>query len=302
VGGQPLNLYLSPLRYPGGKRKIANFVKLLFLHNELGGCEYAELYAGGAAVALELLMGEYVSRIHINDVDRSIHSFWDAVLESSDEICKRIQDTRIDMDEWSRQKAVQLDPDPDPMDLAFSTFFLNRTNRSGIICGGVIGGKKQAGKWSLDARFNKADLIGRIEKVARYASRIVLTRCDAAEYLDRTVPRLSRDAFLFLDPPYYIKGGDLYRNFYVHADHERIAGLVQALSNPWLISYDAVPEISRLYNGFESRRYSLSYSAAERYSGSEMMFVSRWLEFPQVEAPARISQKTVDRAVMACLS
>lgn len=285
----------SPLRYPGGKGKVANFIRLLFLDNDLVGHHYVEPYAGGASVALSLLYEEYASHIHINDLDRSIFALWDAVLHRTEALCRRIVDTPITMGQWERQRAVQAAEDPEPLDLAFSTLFLNRTNRSGIISGGVIGGRDQSGQWKLDARFNKADLVRRIKKAARYRTRITITRLDAALYIRKVLPDLPLTSLVYLDPPYYTKGEGLYENFYCHEDHVGIAALVRKIRQPWVVSYDAEPEITALYTDFQRIDYKLSYSAADRCRGAEVMFFSRGLLPPEVASPANIRIGVVDR-------
>lgn len=285
-------MYHSPLRYPGGKRKLANFFKLIFRANDLLDGEYAEPYAGGAAVALALLFGEYARRIYINDIDRGVYAFWDAVLNQTDTLCQRITDVHVNMEEWERQRAVQEAENPDPIDLAFSTFFLNRTNRSGIITGGVIGGKAQSGEWKLDARFNKEDLVERIEKIGRYSSRIELFNLDAAKFIDHVTPRLSTKSLIYLDPPYYVKGNSLlYANFYDEQDHAFIARKVAGLKNHWVVSYDNVEEIRKLYTPFREVVYGISYSTQSRYQGKEVIFFSKGLSIPEVDNPSSIRSR-----------
>lgn len=293
--------YYSPLRYPGGKRKLTNFFKLLVKKNGLVDGEYAEVYAGGAAVALGLLFGEYVSRIHINDLDRGIYAFWNAVLHRTDELCRRIRQVPVTMGEWERQRTVLLAEDPDPLDLALATFFLNRTNRSGIILGGVIGGKEQQGDWGMEARFNKENLIERIQKIGRYGSRITLYNDDASDFLRQRIPQLSKRALLYIDPPYFVKGNRLlYANYYDEDDHARIAQQIRSLPNPWVVSYDNVPEIRKLYEGFRALEYNISYSAQDRYRGKEVTFFSAGLKIPDVTNPARIRQPEFKRLEAAC--
>jgi DNA adenine methylase len=289
--------YASPLRYPGGKGKVANFVKLLFLENNLLGAEYVEPYAGGASVALSLLFEDFASHIHINDINRGVHAFWSAVLNDTDALCARITDTPTTIDVWQQQRTVQQSGEPDPLDLAFSTFFLNRTNRSGIISGGVIGGQDQTGAWKIDARYNVPELIRRVQKVARFGSRITLTRLDALALLDEWCDAEAPKALIYLDPPYYVKGGSLYDNFYRHDDHVAIAAKVQCLAQPWVVSYDAAPEVLDLYEPFSKPwRYALQYSAHGRHAGSEVMFFSDGIVMPDSESPAGISVLDVDRA------
>lgn len=261
-----------------------------------------EPYAGGAGVALSLLYEEYASHIHINDIDQSVYAFWDAVLNAPDELCDRIVTTPVTMEEWERQKEVQHSEDSDPMDLAFSTFFLNRTNRSGIVDGGVIGGKKQDGPWKLDARYNSQELIQRIRKASRYRNRITLTRIDAAEYLREEIGQLPERTFIYFDPPYYVSGGGLYQNSYHDDEHEEIAKLVRKVKRPWIVSYDAVPNIVGLYKDFTRITYDLSYSAADHYRGSEVMFFSDELTLPPAESPANIRVDVVDKIRQAGVS
>lgn len=287
-----MSKYYSPFRYPGGKRKLANYVKLLYRTNNLLDGEYAEPYAGGAAVAFCLLYGEYVRRIYINDIDRSIYAFWDAALLKTNELCRLIRNVPVTVKEWERQKAVQEADDPDPLELALSTFFLNRTNRSGIISGGVIGGKEQSGRWKIDVRFNKSELIKRIRKIGRYSSRIRLYNLDAEEFINSVIPTLQPRSLIYFDPPYFIKGQQkLYTNFYAETDHKQIATLISKLKYPWIISYDNVDAIRTLYQRYRSVSYGISYSAQARYQGKEALFFSDKLVMPEVDDPVLVRPK-----------
>ncbi|HEX7951278.1 MAG TPA: DNA adenine methylase [Candidatus Limnocylindrales bacterium] len=293
VGTAP---FYSPLRYPGGKRKLANFMALLYRTNGLLDGEYAEVYAGGGAVALTLLYGEYASRVHINDLDRGVHAFWLAARDRTDELAQLVRGARLDLEEWQRQRAVQFAEHPDPMDLAFSTFYLNRTNRSGIITGGVIGGRNQTGDWKIDARFNRKDLTRRIERVGRWASRIEVYRIDGAEFLRTVAPALPSRTLLYLDPPYYVKGQEmLYANYYGPDDHAEVAGLVQALSVPWVVSYDDHADVRALYADCAAVAYDIAYSASGRYRGREVAFFSDGLFVPDIADPARLSPSEMVR-------
>lgn len=279
--------FVTPLRYPGGKGRLSQFVADIIQDNGLIGGHYVEPYAGGSAVALSLLMLEYASHVHINDLNRSVHAFWAAVLGDTDRLCARIKSKRISMAEWNRQRAIQADLDADPLDLAYSTFFLNRTNRSGIILGGVIGGKNQDGPWKLNARFNKLDLIQRIERIASFRHSISLYQLDASELLKKVLPTLPKRSLVYLDPPYYVKGKGLYENHYDHSDHAGIAKLVGSIKQRWIVSYDNVPEIRDLYASHSQRTFGLRYSAQSRYEGSEVMFFSEDLNVPSEIVPSR---------------
>lgn len=288
---QPETLrYITPLRYPGGKAKLAPFVTRLLQRNELTGGTYVEAYAGGASIAMALLLKGHVSDVHINDLDPSIHAFWHCVLDETEALCRLIRQRRVSAAEWVRQRAVQRDPKShDVLELGFSTFFLNRTNRSGIICsGGMIGGMGQTGPWKLDARFNKKELVSRIERIAAYRGHIHLHREDAAQFLTRILPTLPQRSLVYLDPPYYVKGTRrLYANFYSHDDHVRIAELMSGVKTPWLVSYDDQEVIRRLYRAFRTRRYQLTYTARERSDGNEVLIFSDNLTIPRLVEGSR---------------
>eukprot|EP01037_Dinobryon_pediforme_P000919 gene919-926_t len=203
----------------------------LILHNNLDGGSYCEPYAGGASIALGLLIEDYVSEIHINDYDKAIYSFWHAILRDTDEFIKRIWDTPVTMTEWRKQRAIQSDKDNyDHIDLGFSTFFMNRTNRSGVIKAGVIGGNGQTGNFKIDARYNKADLVKRINTIANLSDHIHIYRLDALNLITETLPDNDVKGLVFLDPPYYIQGKQLYTNFYTHNDHQLIADAIKSSS------------------------------------------------------------------------
>lgn len=290
--------FTSPLRYPGGKGVLSNFMKFLLIDNDLLDGHYVELYAGGAAIAWPLLFGEYVRHVHLNDIDPAVFGFWSSVLYDTEGLCKLIREAPITMTTWHRQRAILERPSEySRLELGFAAFYLNRTNRSGIMRGGVIGGKAQDGFWKMDARFNKEDLIARIIRIARYAARISLYNLDAAELLRQLMPTLPSRSLLYLDPPYYVKGKDLYEHHYKDGDHKEIADILTTLDGrAWVITYDAVPQVMKLYRGHHRLRYDLSYSAQERYRGSEMMFVSNAISKSSVSDPSRVSLMHVQRA------
>lgn len=283
-----MDQFNTPLRYPGGKGRLTQFVADLIDTNNLTGCHYVEPYAGGAGIAITLLYLEYASHIHLNDLNRSVYAFWRSVLKQPEALCKLVRDTSPTIEEWHRQRAVQSDPSASPLQLGFSTFFLNRTNRSGIIKGGVIGGKGQAGAWKLDARYNVADLARRIEKIASYSSRISIYNKDAAALIKETIPTLPDNTLVYLDPPYYVKGKGLYEDHYRHDDHARIADLVNtAIVQPWIVSYDNVKPIRDLYSGHRQTTFGIRYSAGTRCEGSEVMVFCDNLIVPSVIEPSR---------------
>jgi DNA adenine methylase len=272
----------TPLRYPGGKSQLAPLVIDLLKTNDLLYGEYAEPFAGGAGIALTLLLNSYVSRIYLNDIDPAIHAFWHSVLHDTDALCQRVTDTPVTMDEWHRQRAIYLDPTcADLGTKGFATLFLNRTNRSGILRGGVIGGLNQNGAYKLDCRFNRGDLVRKIRRIATHAEQIELSCLDAATFITTVVPRTSEDTLVNLDPPYYGKGPELYTNFYRHDDHAALADAVGRMQRHWMVTYDDTPEIRRLYSRWRCFSSSLTYSAQVKRTGVEMLVVDDDLHLPR---------------------
>ena len=277
--------FFSPLRYPGGKAKVSDFVECLIKENSLMDGAYVEPYVGGGSVALSVLFNEYVKDIYINDKDLSIYAFWHCVLHDSDRLCKLIMETPVNIDVWLKLKQLQKNKENcDLLDLGFSTFYLNRTNRSGILKAGVIGGLNQKGNYKIDARYNKQDLIKRIQRIAYYAARLHLSHNDAVDFVRDLSKKISPNTLYYLDPPYYIKGKGLYMNYYKEKDHKEIARIMSELSNlKWIISYDNVDFIKNLYSNYRQQVFSLNYSANNSGKGKEVMIFSNALNIPNHE-------------------
>ena len=279
---------LSPLRYPGGKDKTYHYIKYLVQKNNI--TTYIEPFAGGAAVALRLLLNGDVRKIIINDYDRSIYALWHTILTNHEELIYLIASTEITIDEWYKQKDVQLAKNNvDEITLAFSTLFLNRTNRAGIIKAGVIGGKTQSGKYKLDCRFNKDELIRRIKNIAERADCIEVYNLDAQEFIT-TVIKQTRKSLTFFDPPYYDKGPDLYTNFYTHENHVQLANTIKTMmkNRYWILTYDIAEQIERMYDGYTPKRYNLNYSISKPTKGQEFIFFSKKVDPGDIQSYLKI--------------
>ena len=277
------NKLFTPLRYPGGKARFAPMIADVINGNKLTGGHYLEPYAGGAGVALVLLMDGAVSHIHINDADPAISVFWRAAVQDTAELIKLVANEPVTMEAWHHWRAMMLgETTGTQIERGFATLFMNRTNRSGILKGGVIGGKAQAGAYKLDARFMRDELCLRLERIGRHAEGISVYEEDAYKLLLRCHEFLPRTSLIYLDPPYYVKGAGLYRNFYKHDDHAKIARLLGSnrFRRPWVVSYDNAEEIRTMYSYAHSFTYGLRYTAQQRYTGSEVMFFSERLTPP----------------------
>lgn len=276
-------MLVSPLRYPGGKAKLFPFFAALIQENDLFGCAYHEPYAGGAGLALKLLSGGFVDRIALNDLDVAIWAFWKSVLDQNEALCDLINTTPLTIAEWHKQREIwKAKGDGDPLRLGFATFFLNRTNRSGIIEGaGPIGGYAQEGTWRLDARYDRHKQAASISAIKPFREAITITNWDAMPFVRSSL--LNHNALTYLDPPYYVKGSKLYRNSYVHNDHVMIKDLVDTYrQSNWVVSYDDVEAIREIYSSFTPIEYMLSYSAGKKALGKEVVYLSDRLIAPSL--------------------
>ena len=289
----------SPLRYPGGKGKLARFMAAVVRANGLSDGRYIEPYAGGAGIAWELLITGVVRRVVVNDISPQVSAFWACVIGQTDELCRRIRDVPLTVDEWDRQKAVFARPeDASTLELGFSCFYLNRTNRSGILNGGLIGGRKQNAEWRIDARFNRNDLIRRITKISDCGSRVEVRCMDALAFLHERRDSFGEKDLIYVDPPYFEKGRMLYYDAYGPDDHAQVAELLTELKDArWAVSYDDVEEIHCLYAGAPRLEYSIGYSARQRSHGREVMFFKDGMVIPDAMAPMRVVPRDTDVTV-----
>lgn len=274
-------MHYSPLRYPGGKNKIFNFVANLIEHNDLLGCQYIEPYAGGAGLALRLLYEEYVERIIINDLDPLVYAFWSICQNENDKLCAWIDKVPVTIETWIRCKEIVSLPDKYSLfEIASSFLFLNRTNVSGVISAGVIGGIKQRGKYKINARFNKSEIINRIEKIGRYKGRMDIVNSDGVNLLCKLMDAKHSNCFIYIDPPYFEKGARLYLNAYTENDHISLAKQIHKLSLPWLLSYDYNSFIVNNYLNFEKMSYRLQHSTSNK-TGDEILIFSDQIDYLQ---------------------
>lgn len=268
---------ISPLRYPGGKSKLAPLVRYIINQKtNTNVTTYIEPFAGGAGVALDLLLGGTVDKIIINDYDKAIYSFWRAVITEPDRFIQTIVQTPVTVEEWRRQKEIYFkDNKKYSFELGFAAFFLNRTNRSGILTAGPIGGYNQTGNYQIDVRFNKENLIHRISQIALHRKKIKIYNKDIRNFIVQVITPLQENAFVYFDPPYYVKGKELYINYFKENDHieiqEHIAKYIEC---PWIMTYDAEEIISNIYGDYKQKIYSLNYSLANKGKSSELIIFS----------------------------
>lgn len=269
----------SPLRYPGGKGVLFERLRSVIYENSLQGGTYIEPFAGGAGAALKLLYKEHVDSIVINDYDYRIYAFWKSALEQRSRFAKKIAECEVTLDEWHKQRKIYLNPKSRSLlSVGFATFFLNRCNRSGILVnGGPIGGQEQTGKWKIDARFNKEELVERLVRLSENRHRIEVRNLDALSLLQKVDNGdFGKRTFTYLDPPYFVKGEGLYLNAYKQEDHKQLANFMKSrFTKAWVMTYDNVPEIREMYSWALFQSFDLRYSAYESRKGSEVLIAPK---------------------------
>lgn len=267
-----MSRFCSPLRYPGGKNCVFPFISDLFIKNDFIGHSYAEPYAGGAGLALRLLYEEYIPKAYINDFDPCISAFWRIATEQSNQLIDWIEDTSVDLGVWRKSKDIVKNyKNHSLLEVATATFFLNRTNISGVIKGGAIGGLDQTGKYKIDVRFNKKDLIPRFEKIAKFKDRIIVSNLDGVKFI-QNLNRKKENIFIYLDPPYVEKGYQLYLNSYSENDHIKLSKYITKLNKDWIMSYDNNQFIVDTYSDYRKISYSLSQSTSNRVGKEIFIF------------------------------
>lgn len=286
----------SPLRYPGGKTQLAKFIGNLIEINHLENAIYIEPFAGGFGVGIDLLYNNKVDSVILNDLDTPVYSVWYAILNESERLIDDINNTTIDISEWNKQKNIYdklCKSNEYSYKLAFATFFLNRTNRSGIMNAGPIGGKEQKGKYKLDCRFNKDNLIKKIKKIESNKSKIYLYNMDAINFIENVILSYNpNEVFIFFDPPYYKQGKSLYNSFFEDDDHKRLENNIRLLSDYyWMLTYDNHKTILNLYDEYKKYLYRLRYSVSKKVKSQELLVVSNKM---QVESFGKIQIRQID--------
>lgn len=266
-------IYISPLRYPGGKGVLYPRLKKLIRTLQIQECTYVEPYAGGVGAGLALLVTEEVKNIVINDFDPAIYSFWRLLKEDSDFLINKIRNTEVNLDEWHKQRDILFSGTNDLHKLGFATFYLNRTNRSGILKAGPIGGLKQNGNYKIDARFNKDKLIERIRIISLYSDNIKVSSKDGIDIIKDYAQ--SPKAFIYADPPYFEKAQGLYLNSFFMKDHESLAiTLNQNADSNWVLTYDNFPAVKELYRDRKIYDFELNYSVQKKMRARETVVTS----------------------------
>ena len=243
-----------------------------------------------------MLARDLVNKIVLLERDPLIYSFWKAVVESPDELCREIDRLDISLETWHRLaplREVQSPLEYPPLVLGVAGLFFNRTNYSGILKANPIGGLQQNSRYTIDCRFPKERVKSHIMFIAQRREQITVKWGDAVRFLkEHQTTMENQRCFAYIDPPYYEKGKSLYRYYYLDDDHRALANLLKISSFPWLASYDDHPFIIDLYLGqahsYWMQRLYLDYTAQNRKRGSELLLSN--VQIPPVAQPPQAAR------------
>ncbi len=263
---------LSPLRYPGAKRRLSGYIAETLRLNGLRPKLLVEPFAGGASVALELLNRNLVDKIVLGECDPLVASFWKIVFKDPEWIIKEIESIEVSLSMWDYFRDHKFATDKDR---ALACLFLNRTSFSGILAerAGPLGGRAQTSEYKITCRFPVQTLARRIRQAAALRSRVLFI---SATDWEKTLSKVelkgfsASEVFYYFDPPFYEKADRLYRFCFDDEAHRKLHDSVMSLKSPWIVSYDPAPFILNLYsrNGRVPQHVHLLYSAS---SGKQLV-------------------------------
>lgn len=277
-----MNPSVTPLRYPGGKSTLINYVENFLIANNINSdISMVEPFAGSASVTVGLLRDKKIYNAYINDSDPLIYSFWKTILNYNDEFVEMINSIDISLDEWLEyQKYLIADPLSkfNQKELALAFFFLNRTSYSGIIKAGPLGGKKQLSKYNISCRFNKKMIIKKIQFLEQFNDKIEVYNRDGIDFMNNILND-NKDIFFYVDPPYYDVGRVLYREYFNDQKHIELSNYLKFIQEqPWLLSYNNHEFILKLYQNTKTQTVFLDYHSGNYHKNvKEYVFSNRFL-------------------------
>jgi DNA adenine methylase len=273
----------SPFRYPGSKAGLADYTTTFINENLLTGCRFYETHAGGGALGLALLSRGVISKLTLIERDPLIYAFWKAATTRCDELCAELKKIEVSLATWNalqRYRRIRNPTDTSIVRLGLAGLFFNRTNFSGVLAAGPIGGMKQGSRYKISCRFNRDDLIQRIVAINTHAREISIVYSDAVSFLRRNARQMSTHSLAYIDPPYYQQGPRLYRYHYSARQHQRLAEFICAQQFPWFVSYDRHPAVRKLFDGQKVVPITLNYAVKEARRAEELLISNLALPEP----------------------
>ncbi len=252
-------------RYPGGKKKLVSQIagRIRCYYDEKmcwNRVEYVEPFAGSLSVGLTLLNYKIIKNVCINDKDPGISALWTSVLRYPEKLCEYISyfspTTEAfynykkyfgDIKSVSKEekKATRI-----CVEIGFRKLALHQMSYSGlgVKAGGPIGGKTQNSNYKIGCRWNPKLLKKNINKYHNLLVKTILRYKKCSSYGWLKILNDCKDSFIYLDPPYYEKGSELYQFSFSEYNHKKLSEVLKKIKYPWLLSYDYADEIKELYS------------------------------------------------------
>ena len=272
-------IIMSFFRYPGGKRKLRDTIaKRLKEYYQAEDLQYREPFFGGGSIGMCLLKDVKPSSMWINDFDIGIYCIWMSVCHYPAELCDRINSFHPKKDDFHtfRKELTTLKHLPidaaEVVDIGFKKIAIHQISYSGLgtKSGGPLGGEKQESEYKIDCRWSPPHMTKQIKHLSEILGPPLKLSITAVDFKD-TIADTSEKALLYLDPPYYVKGNDLYQCAFTLDDHIRLALALRDTKHKWLLSYDDCPEVRALYKWATIEPLSVKYSITTARTKSELL-------------------------------
>lgn len=262
---------MSFFRYPGGKSKLRQqIIKQLVKDIDLSTIQYREPFFGGGSIGLTLVKEhKSINNIWINDFDVGISCLWTAVIQHPKALKDRIMAFKPHVKYFNEFKLelLSLDrlPDNDKrlVDIGFKKLAIHQISYSGLgtKSGGPLGGVEQKSKYKIDCRWSPPYICKKLDALTAKFNTLHVhdNRCTKVDF-QTMIEDDAKKALIYLDPPYYDKGNDLYQCGFAKEDHERLSVALKKTKHTWVLSYDDVPEIRKLYSWATLQELTVNYS------------------------------------------
>jgi DNA adenine methylase len=261
---------ISFFRYPGGKSKLRNSISehLNVYANKLD-LEYREPFFGGGSVGLKFISDNpQWKKVWINDKDLGVANLWTSVIRFPNELKKMVQDFKPSIEIFDKYKLELLSNSTVSQNASeivlhgFKKLAIHQISYSGLgtKSGGPLGGREQKSKYKIDCRWSPDYICKKIDKLHNQFSKLEIKHQSCTSFDFEDLVNSTENSFIYLDPPYYIKGNELYQFGFTKEDHKKMADVLKYTNHPWILSYDDCPEVRRLYSWAEINIIYVNYS------------------------------------------
>jgi DNA adenine methylase len=251
-------------RYPGGKSKLKKtIVPFIESKSELNPLEmaYYEPFFGGGSIGLELLRLNF-KEYNFNEYDTALFYLWKTIFYTDCiDLFKLIDQYVPIVDDFEKFKDDLLNCSDTEINLGFKKLVLHQISYSGlgVKAGGPIGGKNQSSKYDVSCRWNSKKIIQKIKEIKKESfNKVINFTNNSFEDID-----FGENNFLYLDPPYYEKGNELYQYGFTQKQHENLYQILNTTKNYWILSYDNNSYIKEMYKSYNIEDFDAKYSITQ---------------------------------------